>query len=132
MKYPRASRALRWALDPMLKRARFARTTLLRTVGNLGLSRSGAPPDQILDPLLCIQYKFRTYQRYVETFIVELYPVQISMASHGKIMMTMFIICLPVFYDEALLFDTIFYPLVIVKVTGVSQRTIVQNTTDVN
>ena len=44
MKYPRASRALRRAPDPMLKRARFARTVLLPTVGNLGLSWSGAPP----------------------------------------------------------------------------------------
>ena len=52
MKYPRASGALRWALDPMLKRARFTRTMLLRTVGNLGLLRSGPPPDQILDPPL--------------------------------------------------------------------------------
>ena len=52
MKYPRASRALRWALDPTLKRAHFACTTLLRTIGNLGLLRSGAPPDQILDPPL--------------------------------------------------------------------------------
>ena len=50
MKYPRASGALRQAPDPTLKRARFARSTLLHTVGNLGLSRSGAPPpDQILD-----------------------------------------------------------------------------------
>ena len=53
MKYPRASRALRWALDPTLKRARFARTMLLCTFCSLGLSRSGAPPDQILDPPLC-------------------------------------------------------------------------------
>ena len=52
MKYPRASGALRWAPDPTLKRARFTRTMLLCTVGNLGLSRSGAPPDQILDPPL--------------------------------------------------------------------------------
>ena len=53
MKYPRASGALRQAPDPMLKRARFACTTLLCTVGNLGLSRSGPPPhDQILDPPL--------------------------------------------------------------------------------
>ena len=44
MKYPRASRALRQAPDPMLKRACFARTMLLRTIGNLGLSRSGLPP----------------------------------------------------------------------------------------
>ena len=44
MKYPRASGALRWAPDPTLKRACFARMTLLRTVGNLGLSRSGARP----------------------------------------------------------------------------------------
>ena len=43
MKYPRASGALRWAPDPTLKRAHFARTMLLRTVGNLGLSRSGPP-----------------------------------------------------------------------------------------
>ena len=43
MKYPRASRALRQAPDPTLKRARFARTMLLHTVGNLGLSRSGGP-----------------------------------------------------------------------------------------
>ena len=52
MKYPRASRALRRAPDPTLKRARFAHTTLLHTIGNLGLSRSWAPPDQILDPPL--------------------------------------------------------------------------------
>ena len=38
MKYPRASGALRWAPDPMLKRARFAHTMLLHTIGNLGLS----------------------------------------------------------------------------------------------
>ena len=44
MKYPRASGALRWALDPTLKRAHFACTTLLHTIGNLGLSRSGPPP----------------------------------------------------------------------------------------
>ena len=43
MKYPRASGALRWALDPKLKRARFAHMMLLRTIGNLGLSRSGPP-----------------------------------------------------------------------------------------
>ena len=43
MKYPRASGALRLAPDPMLKRAHFARTTLLHTIGNLGLSRSGPP-----------------------------------------------------------------------------------------
>ena len=50
MKYPRASGALRRAPDHMLKRAHFTRTTLLCTVSNLGLSRSRAPPDQILDP----------------------------------------------------------------------------------
>ena len=44
MKYPRASRALRQAPDPMLKRAHFTHTTLLRTIGNLGLSRSGPLP----------------------------------------------------------------------------------------
>ena len=43
MKYPRASGALRQAPDPMLKRTRFARKMLLRTIGNLGLSRSGPP-----------------------------------------------------------------------------------------
>ena len=53
MKYPRASRALRQAPDPTLKGASFARMTLLHTIGNLHLSRSGAPPlDQILDPPL--------------------------------------------------------------------------------
>ena len=53
MKYPRASGVLRWAPDPMLKGAHFACTTLLCTVGNLSLSRSGLlPPDQILDPPL--------------------------------------------------------------------------------
>ena len=52
MKYPRASGALRQAPDPMLKKARFARMTLLCTVGNLSLSQSGAPLDQILDPPL--------------------------------------------------------------------------------
>ena len=56
MKYPRASRALRWAPDPTLKRAHFAHTTLLHTIGNLGLSRSEAPPDQILDPPLLNVY----------------------------------------------------------------------------
>ena len=58
MKYPRASGALRWAPDPMLKRAYFAHMTLLCTVSNVGLSRSGAcPPDQILDlPLYCKGY----------------------------------------------------------------------------
>ena len=40
MKYPRAS----GAPDPTLKRARFAHMTLLHTIGNLGLSRSGPPP----------------------------------------------------------------------------------------
>ena len=44
MKYPRATGALRQAPDPMLKRARFAHTMLLHTVGNLGLSRSGGSP----------------------------------------------------------------------------------------
>ena len=45
----------KWAPDPMPKTAHFARTTLLCTIGNLGLSRSGAPhPDQILDPPLSI------------------------------------------------------------------------------
>ena len=44
MKYPRASGALRWAPDPMLKRAHFTHTTLLHTVSNLHLSRSGPPP----------------------------------------------------------------------------------------
>ena len=43
MKYPRASGVLRQAPDPMLKRAHFTRMTLLRTIGNLGLSRSGPP-----------------------------------------------------------------------------------------
>ena len=43
MKYPRASGTLRQAPDPTLKRACFARTTMLRTLSNLGLSRSGAP-----------------------------------------------------------------------------------------
>ena len=52
MKYPRASGTLRQAPDPTLKRACFTHTTLLRTVSNLGLSRSGPPPDQILDPPL--------------------------------------------------------------------------------
>ena len=56
MKYPRASGALRRAPDPTLKRVRFARTMLLCTVGNLGLSWSGAPPDQILDPPLIYCY----------------------------------------------------------------------------
>ena len=55
MKYPRASGALRQAPDPTLKRARFTHVTLLHTVSNLGLSRSGAPPDQILDlPLIIL------------------------------------------------------------------------------
>ena len=43
MKYPRASRALRQALDPTLKRACLARMMLLCTISNLGLSRSGTP-----------------------------------------------------------------------------------------
>ena len=44
MKYPRASRALRWAPDPTLKRAHFTHMILLCTISNLGLSRSGPPP----------------------------------------------------------------------------------------
>ena len=55
MKYPRASGALRWDPDPTLKRAHFTRTMLLCTIGNLGLSRSGPPPDQILDPPLGVE-----------------------------------------------------------------------------
>ena len=44
MKYLRASGALRWAPDLMLKRAHFACMMLLHTIGNLGLSPSEAPP----------------------------------------------------------------------------------------
>ena len=47
----------------MLKRARFAHMTLLCTVSNLGLSRSGAPPDQILDPPLTIILFLSGYRR---------------------------------------------------------------------
>ena len=68
MKYPRASGALRRAPDPTLKRARLAHTMLLRTIGNLGLSRSGAPPDQILDPPLII-HKLRAWIVFVFTKI---------------------------------------------------------------
>ena len=70
MKYPRASRALRWAPDPTLKRAHFTHMMLLCTVGNLGLSRSGPPPpDQILDPPLRLS-SFVIISSYIRTLSV--------------------------------------------------------------
>ena len=59
MKTPKASGALRWAPDPMPRYARFARPTLLRYVGKIGRTRTGAPLDQILDPLLVNMLKIQ-------------------------------------------------------------------------
>ena len=43
IKNPKASRALKWALDPSLKIARFAHTTTLRYVGNFRPQNLGSP-----------------------------------------------------------------------------------------
>ena len=74
MKYPRASGALSQAPDPMLKRVHFAHMMLLHTVSNLGLSRSGIPPDQILDPPLHSKHLKIIFQ-YLLIFISSYLPV---------------------------------------------------------
>ena len=51
-KNAKASRALRWALDPGQYWLDFARPTPLRYVGKISEKISGPPLDQILDPLV--------------------------------------------------------------------------------
>ena len=69
MKYPRASGALRRAPDPTLKRARFARRMLLRTVGNLGLSRSGPPRIKSwIRPCCCEQNGYSSFVDRIPNF----------------------------------------------------------------
>ena len=52
VKNARTSRALRWALDPPLILAHFARPTLFRYVSKISEKFSGPSLDQMLDPLV--------------------------------------------------------------------------------
>ena len=52
IKNPKASRALKQALDPSRKIARFARATALHYIGNFRPQNLGPPLEQILDPHL--------------------------------------------------------------------------------
>ena len=70
IKNPKASRALKQALDPWPQIARFTRATLLRYVGNFRSQDLGPPLDQILDPHLgsldssatyCDRDRFQTF-----------------------------------------------------------------------
>ena len=86
MKYPRASRALRRAPDPTLKRAHFTCMTLLRTIGNLSLSRSGLPPppDQILDPPLGARHHMFRLNACVKMFIWGTHVLMTFYTTPGK------------------------------------------------
>ena len=55
IKNPKASRALKQALDPGHKIAHFARVTVLCYVSNFRPQNLGPPLDQILDPHLFLQ-----------------------------------------------------------------------------
>ena len=71
MKYPRASGALRWAPDPMLKRACFARMTLLHTVSNLGLSRYCIFMSQITS-LMSLMFDYAKPRMFIQGRIQDL------------------------------------------------------------
>ena len=60
VKNARASRALRWALDPGQYWLASLTQTLLRYVGKISGKIFGPPLDQILDPLLGLWFSYNS------------------------------------------------------------------------